>query len=457
MGRKPLPPEQRKPRKSGPSGRAPAPAPQRATEQQRRLQALREQVGAELHRQRRASWPASEPAPVTELARVVDRSQSTLSAWGAGEAPARAVMRDETLSAIEAEVASWLAAQRGGATPCPGLRAGSPVLGAHLAAYGLLRMVSQVCPTARVSWSTETGDLLVQDAPAWRLALLERWAPTPILSPWNGGSGFWPKDSGPAATLAQVEASTDPRWASYQLAIQVARLVVEMSGLDGPPAGKRAAKTRLVQTLRQEATPDLRAWMDAVIVPVQDDEGHDLLVYPPVAGTGGNEGRLEYSAGHRARLLDLLSAPPSTALDALDAALVGGPHRQACPGAGPWWPDGVAPSAWSAVMALEGICTLATDARFRLAVDGPLPPWTVAGEDGPELWLPRWSRPMSLAEWRALVMAGPPRVGADHRPARTSLDWARACVSGAAPLQEGMGFTRYRYMDSRGGGLWAAV
>ena len=62
----------------------------------------------------------------------------------------------------------------------------------YLKALGVLRLVSeQADPDARGFWD---GDIFVLrtslDEPALLSFFAERYAPTPLLSPWNGGSGF---------------------------------------------------------------------------------------------------------------------------------------------------------------------------------------------------------------------------------------------------------------------------
>src|SRR3972149_6730762 len=73
----------------------------------------------------------------------------------------------------------------------------SPTPLAHyLKAIGILRLVAQQAdPNARGWWRDESF---------WLLSTLDRhnlidfflstYQPTPLVAPWNGGSGFYPKD-----------------------------------------------------------------------------------------------------------------------------------------------------------------------------------------------------------------------------------------------------------------------
>ena len=79
--------------------------------------------------------------------------------------------------------------------PLPGC---SPVPLAHyLKALGILRLVAeQADPAAAGCWDR---DIFVLHSTLEREALLDfflhRYRPTPILAPWNGGSGFYKKDN----------------------------------------------------------------------------------------------------------------------------------------------------------------------------------------------------------------------------------------------------------------------
>jgi len=52
---------------------------------------------------------------------------------------------------------------------------------------------------------------------------LTRYAPTPILSPWNGGSGFYPKDR--KVGLEGIASSTSDRFSVYRQAIERAQAI----------------------------------------------------------------------------------------------------------------------------------------------------------------------------------------------------------------------------------------
>ena len=69
-------------------------------------------------------------------------------------------------------------------------------LGSYLKALSVLRLVSEQADGSARGWWDRGSFCLETELDEDRLVafFLESYAPTPILSPWNGGSGFYPKD-----------------------------------------------------------------------------------------------------------------------------------------------------------------------------------------------------------------------------------------------------------------------
>lgn len=122
------------------------------------------------------------------------------------------------------------------------LKGCAPVpLANYLKALGVLRLVGeQVDRHARGWWEGENFYLLTkvskEDLESF---FLERYEPTPLLSPWNKGSGFFKKiDPG----LSPIETSTASRFHQFREGIKEARrLLNEISHAD---AAIRAVKAR---------------------------------------------------------------------------------------------------------------------------------------------------------------------------------------------------------------------
>lgn len=325
-------------------------------------------------------------------------------------------------------------------------------LGSYLKALGVLRLVgAQVDDTARGSWH---GDAFYLDSKLTADDLVaffsERYAPSPIVSPWNGGSGFGPKDQ--QAGIAVIEASDDPRFDGYRATIAVARQLV---AADGWEEGGKEAKHRQVQLCRS-ALPDAAVeWLDAAVV-LTDDR----TVFPPLFGTGGNDGRLDFSNNFMQRLAEIFLTPrrrgaPDPAVW-LRGALLGkdtGPLLDAS--TGQYDPSAGESSAtaasgretrlanpWEFILLLEGGLVFASGAARRLGagagVRAAMPfcvDTTAVGhataapgeETRGELWAPVWRRPATATEIARLVGEG--RAQWAGRRAATGVDFAKAAAT----------------------------
>ena len=298
----------------------------------------------------------------------------------------------------------------------PGLHPHS--LATYLAALGLLRTVGrQRDPNLTAHWE---GGALVVDSEVDDLArwLVEDYVPAPIVSPWNGGSGFGAKDKTPRAVLDRLVGAPGPRLAELRAAVELARLVADQA----PAAGWD--KARVITELRNRGPESLLGWLDACVVVRDDGPG-----FPPLLGTGGNDGRLDFSTNFHQRLLEVLpelgadpAASTAWAGDLLagtgQARLVRGAIGQFDPGAA----GGRNSSAfgdseslvnpWGFVLLLEGALYFASGLARRQG-GGPgraaMPFCVYASPDGPnpgadgessrgELWTPVWSIPLSEPE-----------------------------------------------------------
>jgi CRISPR-associated protein Csx17 len=333
----------------------------------------------------------------------------------------------------------------------------APIPLAHyLKALGVLRLVSeQADKNARGSW---LKDHLALHATLDEAALVEffesRYRPTAVLAPWNGGSGFFPKDNDEA--LAAIEKGNAPRLDGYRVGITAARKELHRLALKVKPDG--ATKTRLLQSCRNSFPEDALGWLDAAFV-----LGQEVAKFPPLLGTGGNDGRLEFTNNFMQRITEVMN--PSTGEPTVEsavwlrAALFGNaapgvstraPFGQFFPGAagGANATSGFdAPSAvnpWDFILMIEGALLFAAASVKRLerSNDGALVyPFCVrqagvgyasaTGSDEAEarceMWMPLWTAPATLAELRAIFSEG--RAQVRGRAARSGVDFAQAAVT----------------------------
>ena len=322
-------------------------------------------------------------------------------------------------------------------------------LASYLKALGVLRIIGgQADPEARGHWSTE-GFVLTTKLSLEELTnfFVTNYEPTPIVSPWNGGSGFAPKDNTEA--LEVIENSSNQRLASYRKVIaQVKRL----GHYDSKGSVEKADYlTALRNTIPDEALP----WLDAAAVLFADG-----VRFPVLLGTGGNDGRFDFSNNYMQRLCDALSLRPAKknlaerpaqwlvqALTGvgesplIDAAI--GQFDPGSAGGSNSAPQGKGKSLvnpWDFVFMLEGAMVF-SGAAVRRRGEGSatvsIPFWFSASPIGygsaadensrGEIWAPLWEQPTNLRGVLSLFAEG--RTTWDGHQARTGLDAARAIAT----------------------------
>ena len=122
--------------------------------------------------------------------------------------------------------------------------------------------------------------------------LLEGYRPTPIIAPWNGGSGFY---GGGAEPLDSIARSTAERLLPYRETIARIRGFVPK----GKP--KDEEKSALLMRCRSELADEIVPWLDVCYV-----LGEGSPSFFPLLGTGGNDGRLEFTNNFMQRLADVI-------------------------------------------------------------------------------------------------------------------------------------------------------
>jgi CRISPR-associated protein Csx17 len=360
----------------------------------------------------------------------------------------------------------------------PGLR--PEPLASYLAGLGLIRVLGeQADPAATAAWTPDglVVATAIADVARW---LADEYVPTPVLSPWNGGSGFGAKDKEPVRRLVRIREHPSPRLERLRETIDVAQAVVARSRERGwiTDAGV-ADKGALVLEFRNRCPEELLSWIDAAIVLTGDS-----TEFPPILGTGGNDGRLDFSTNFHEQLLavigatdkqrarslalagDLLSGTQVERLaDApvgqFDPGSAGGPGSSRLGGA-----DSLA-NPWGYVLLVEGALLFAASAtrRNRHAAGRAAMPFTVsaspdgsdsgaAGEESRgEVWTPVWAREFTLTEITQLFAEA--RASWRGRPARRAVDFyaATRTLGVARGVDE---FTRYG-LQQRNGLSFSAV
>lgn len=335
-----------------------------------------------------------------------------------------------------------------GCTPTP--------LASYLKALGILRVLSQQCPEADAKgfWRGNTFILVTNhDEDALVDFFLTRYSPAPIVAPWNGGSGFHPKDN--TAAIDAIAASKLPAFATYRETITAAREALTSLGLTEKP--EKETKEKLLLRCRNTFSETALEWLDSAFVLTDDG-----AKYPPLLGTGGNDGRLEFTNNFMQRLTEVFdldeNAPDPTSAAFLKHALFDAPIKgladnpigQFSPAASgganasTGFDAKSAVNPWDFILALEGAMLFAAAVVKRLESVAPgqlVYPFCVqpsgAGYGSAtqsdesaarcEIWMPLWAAPSSLNEIQSLFSEGRAWVG--RRPAKDGLDFALAVAS----------------------------
>lgn len=381
----------------------------------------------------------------------------------------------------------------------------SPIpLANYLKALGILRLVAeQADPDARGYWRNDAFTLIARlDVEALQRFFLEKYLPTPVLAPWNGGSGFFYREeklderdpvtgkkikSGrrtesttATRTVDELLSSASRRLAGYREAILVAKKLLNEIRIE--EAVKGAEKDELLALLRSELPDQAVQCMDAALVLTESK-----TQYPPLLGTGGTDGNLDFTNNFMQRVLAVIDPQTDQATSAspslLQVALFGEVQPGLCSDAiGQFAPGfaggvnqtvgfGAKPLAnpWDFILMIEGALLFAAAATRRLehGTGGALSyPFTVRATAAgfgaaalpdetnarAEIWMPLWETPTTLAELKALLAEG--RVTLGRRHARDGLDFARAVAK--LGVERGISsFQRYAFLMRSGKAYFA--
>jgi CRISPR-associated protein Csx17 len=334
-----------------------------------------------------------------------------------------------------------------------------------------------------------------------RAFFLDWYRPTPLLSPWNGGSGFYfqegkLKEKDPVTgkkiktgvrdqeteatrTVDAIAQSSSPRFADYRDAITTARSVIaEFKIVEAPEnTSTNNQKDRFIQAFRNLASDHCLSAMDSAVVIAGDETS-----FPPLLGTGGNDGNLDFTNNFMQRLLEMIDVSAGAACpgadDSLTSALFGAPCNflsesaigQFAPGSagGPnassGFEGGARTNAWDFILMLEGAVLFAASAVRRLEfgdraiLSAPFVVRSRMGTEGAasegddddsrnEIWMPLWAVPCGADEVRSLLSEG--RATLNGRSARDGLDFARAVAQ--LGVNRGIrSFQRYGFLRRQG-------
>ena len=341
----------------------------------------------------------------------------------------------------------------------------------YLKALGVFRLVAQQMDKDARAWWQNDGFFLCTalDRDALLEFFLEEYRPTPVVSPWNGGSGFYPKDNDKAMTTIQELES--PRFQLWNEVISTAKQIL---------AEQESSKKEWVLAQCRARFPDEALdWLDATYVLTADGSK-----FPPLLGTGGNDGRLEFSNNFMQNVVLALNLEPrrrgaTIITNQLAAAIFneGSPElvKRSSGFYNPGSVGGANSSAgfdgdsltnpWDYVLMFEGALLFGGATARRLSTQSSSKavfPFTVdnsaagygtstdseyGGAARAEFWAPMWEHPTSLNELEHLVSEGRAQLG--RRQVSNGTNFARA-VAGLGTERGVAQFQRYGFLVRNG-------
>ena len=353
----------------------------------------------------------------------------------------------------------------------------------YLKALGIFRLVAEpeqeFDKAARARWDGDSFVLeTVKTADELVAFFLDEYKPTPIVAPWNGSSGFYPKDVWQRESFETLWQSNEKRFADYAETFAAAKSVVG----DRRQQPKDDEKAEMLRHSRQRFPDRALDWLDAAFA-----LGQDKPDYPPILGSGGNDGRLDFTVNFVSRLLDVLPEVLRREKNAdkqieqsakqLRAALFAeesaGLEKAAV---GQFYPAGAGGAnmdnaatggalvnPWDFILAIEGTLMLASATVRQLAAGARSKasfPFTVRNSNvgygtatenekiRAEMWLPIWSRSTSYHEISQIFKEG--RVQFSNRKqVRSGFDFARAVAE--LGVDRGIdAFERYAFIERNG-------
>jgi CRISPR-associated protein Csx17 len=347
------------------------------------------------------------------------------------------------------------------------------VLANYLKTLAVMRLVAtQKDEGARGQWVNGTFVLTsTLDREELCQFFLEQYQPTPLIAPWNGGSGFYPKDNREALNV--IAAGAASRFAPFREAITVGRDVTQ--GRKERP--EETEKLEMIRRARAAWPEALLPWLGAAVSLTDDG-----VQYPALLGTGGNDGRLDFTNNQMQRLVELFDPESGLAKAGaralLDAALFGsavdGLQKRAI---GQFLPGGAGGAnatsgftadslvnLWDFVLAIEGTITFqvatlrrldtarAVQAAAPLAVQGRAAGYASAtiadeGNGRGEQWMPLWSGRATWSEVKKLFDEG--RLFSSGSRATNSLQAAIGLSSMGAVRGVGE-FERFGFVERNG-------
>ena len=354
----------------------------------------------------------------------------------------------------------------------------------YLKALGILRLVSEQADSlARGAWRDEAfilaTKLSVEELTEF---FLTEYQPTPLVSPWNRGSGFLSDNDKAATFLGNMDKSPLPRLKRYQDGVRAARNGQLLGALKANADTKKefdTLKPRFIAECRLNWRGPHLEWLEAAVI-LQSDSS---MSWPSLLGTGGNDGRLDFTDNFRQRFAELFNLEDANApvsektRELLNHALFAVPALGTGNSAIGQYSPGVAGGAnssnglegkgnvnpWDFILFFEGTILFSAAASRRMntkQTGSSSAPFVLKSQavghlstsaddkaTRGEQWMPLWSQFATLREIRTLLGEGRAQLG--RTSTREPVEMARA-VARLGVARGINAFERFGYLERNG-------
>ena len=349
----------------------------------------------------------------------------------------------------------------------------------YLKALGIFKILSYKYPDIRSRWSNSTFYIEVPDSVS-KDTLVEffqkEYCPTPMVSPWNNGSGFFEskKSKKPKANenLEWIENSNMPRFQEYVRAIKETRNILSSIKHDNEPITKSGEIKNSIKKLKKPVFAKIKydilrecrnklpdatvAYLDTVYALTSNKPA-----YNPILGTGANDGNSEFVNSFMGNLKTVFENLDDKTNDHIKGSLCGtfakmdegllgqyNPGQQIGPNMSNTDVDGTSlVNPWDYILMMEGAIVFAGSVTRRLSRESTskasfpfVTDHTMAGDPTTsyaetkkkelprgEVWIPIWERKTGFVEMQHVFREGRVVLGKKH--ATNGSEFARAVIS----------------------------
>ena len=346
--------------------------------------------------------------------------------------------------------------------------------GSYLKGLGIFRIFGKKYDNVKAYWKNDALYIYLPFNSYDEIInfFLNEYEPTPIVSPWNMGSGF-NSDKKELNNLKNYDKNDTnyPRLKNYiDVIIKTENIVKTITkNKKGTQADKKSEIVRICRNLLPEKTVK---WIDAALILDNNDE----INYTKILTTGGNEGNLDYSITYMSDIYKVFKSKNSKNLlknslfNCFTDQLIESKVGKFIPGRAGGFNEGFGfenkdfnANPWDFIFLIEGTLFFSTGIGKKSISNSMFirSPFTVESSVDIEskkhiyeIWTPLWKNPAYLYEIEKMFENG--RVEISNSPVTKGTEFIQAIKNYG--VDRGIyKFTRYKLLNTRGNSGYVAT